>query len=42
MRLYFQHREGSNEIGVFEYEMKTSKKKQQKTLRKLKKKASES
>jgi hypothetical protein len=42
MRLYFQHRKDSTEIGVFEYEMKTSKKKQKRTIGKLKRKASKS
>ena len=42
IRLYFKHRLDSNEIYVFEFEMKTSKSKQQKTIDKLRKKASES
>ena len=42
LRLYFKHNLGSGEIYVFEYEMKSSKKKQQKTISRLRRKISES
>ena len=42
IRLYFKHNISSNEIYIFEYEMKTSEKEQQKTIDKIRKKASES
>ena len=35
IRLYFKHNTATNEIYVFEYEMKTSEKKQKQTLTKL-------
>lgn len=36
VRLYFKHNIVTNEIYVFEFEMKTSKKKQQKTIARIK------
>ena len=42
IRLYFKHNVNSNEIYIFEFEMKTSKKKQQKTIEKIRKKVLES
>ena len=36
LRLYFKHNKHSDEIYVFEYEMKTSQQKQKKTIDKLK------
>lgn len=42
IRLYFKHNENTNEIYVFEFEMKTSEKEQQRTIDKIKKKALES
>jgi len=39
LRLYYMHVKKTDELYVFEYEMKTSKKKQQKTIIKLKKKS---
>ena len=39
IRLYFKYKIKDNEIYVFEFEIKTSKKKQQKTLNKIKFKA---
>jgi len=42
IRLYFRYNKSTNEIYLFEYEMKTSKKKQQKTIEKIKKKVLES
>ena len=42
MRLYFKPKVNSNEIYIFEFEMKTSEKKQQKTITKLNKKILES
>ena len=42
IRLYFKHNLSTNEIYVFEFEMKTSGKEQQKTIDKIRKKASES
>ena len=42
IRLYFKHNAITNEIYVFEFEMKTSTSKQQRTIDSLKKKASES
>ena len=38
IRLYYQHSKASNEIKVFEYEMKTGAEKQQNTIEKIKKK----
>ena len=38
IRLYYKHNKKTNEIYVFEYEMKTSKDKQQGTIDKIKKK----
>ena len=38
IRLYYQHSKASNEIKVFEYEMKTSSEKQQMTIEKIKRK----
>ena len=38
IRLYYKHNKKTNEIYVFEYEMKTSKDKQQGTINKIKKK----
>ncbi len=38
IRLYYQHSKASNEIKVFEYEMKTSSEKQQITIEKIKSK----
>ncbi len=40
IRLYFKHDQSTNEIYIFEYEMKTSKEKQQDTINKLKDKIS--
>ena len=42
IRLYFKYNLINNEIYIFEYEMKTSKKEQNKTLNRIRKKASES
>ena len=42
IRLYYRYNKITNEIYLFEYEMKTSKKKQQKTIEKIKKKVLES
>ncbi len=39
IRLYFKHHLQTNEIYVFEYEMKTSEEKQQRTIEKLRVKA---
>ncbi len=36
LRLYFKHNKTTNEIYVFEFEMKTSEKKQKKTISKIK------
>jgi len=36
IRLYFKHDRNTNEIKVFEFEMKTSKEKQQKTIQRIK------
>ena len=36
IRLYYQHNKLSNEIKIFEYEMKTSQEKQQSTIEKIK------
>ncbi len=41
IRLYYKCNETSKIISVFEYEMKTSQEKQQKTINKLRKKSSE-
>jgi hypothetical protein len=41
IRLYFKHNINSAEIHIFEFEMKTSQEKQQKTIQKLKKRVSE-
>lgn len=38
IRLYYQHSKLSNEIKIFEYEMKTSQEKQQNTIEKIKRK----
>ena len=40
LRIYFKHEATSGEIYVFEYESKTSEEKQQKTIGKIKEKAS--
>ena len=40
IRLYYKHNKSTNEIYVFEFEMKTSPEKQKATIIKLKKKAS--
>ncbi len=40
IRLYFKHSKSTNEIYVFEFEMKTSPEKQKATIKKLKQKAS--
>ena len=40
IRLYFKHNKLTNEIYVFEFEMKTSSEKQKATIKKLKRKAS--
>ena len=37
LRLYYKHRKETNEIYVFEFEMKTSSQKQKKTISRLKK-----
>ena len=42
IRLYYKHDKTANEIHVFEYEMKTSEEKQERTINKLRKKALES
>tara|TARA_Y100000310_G_C20342764_1_gene650590 strand:- start:405 stop:683 length:279 start_codon:yes stop_codon:yes gene_type:complete len=42
IRLYYKHNKIAGEIYVFEYEMKTSSKKQKDTIRRLKGKALES
>ena len=39
IRLYFKHNKQTDEIYVFEFEMKTSPEKQQSTIRKIKQKA---
>ncbi len=39
IRLYFKHNVVTNELYVFEYEMKTSSGKQQKTIDKIRQKA---
>ena len=41
IRLYFKPKVGSNEVYVFEFEMKTSEKGQQKTIERLKKRVLE-
>jgi hypothetical protein len=41
IRLYFKHVRNSNELYVFEYEMKTSIKKQQQTIHRIRKKTLE-
>lgn len=38
LRLYYKHNKVTNDIYIFQYEMKISKKKQQKTIEKIKKK----
>ena len=40
IRLYFKHNKSTNEIYVFEFEMKTSPEKQKAIIKKLKQKAS--
>ncbi len=40
IRLYFRHDNKTNEINVFEYEMKTSPEKQKDTIQKIKRKIS--
>jgi|SRR3989344_7236579 mRNA-degrading endonuclease RelE of RelBE toxin-antitoxin system len=40
IRVYYKCNRSNNEIYIFEYEMKTSKEKQQKTIEKIKKKIS--
>ena len=42
IRLYFKPKVNSNQIYIFEFEMKTSEKKQRQTINKLKKKILES
>ena len=42
IRLYFKHNKATNELYVFEYEMKTSPARQQQTIQKIRKKALES
>ncbi|MEK6861774.1 MAG: hypothetical protein AABY07_07435 [Nanoarchaeota archaeon] len=42
IRLYYKHKMLTDEIYVFEYEMKTSEEKQQKTIDRIRKKLSES
>lgn len=42
IRLYYKHIRETNEIYVFEYEMKTSEEKQKKTIHKLRKRMLES
>jgi hypothetical protein len=42
IRLYYKHNVDTNEMYVFEFEMKTSELKQRKTISKIKKKVSES
>ncbi len=39
IRLYFKHNKNTDDIYVFEFEMKTSKEKQQKTINRLKQKS---
>lgn len=41
VRLYYKHMKETDELYVFEYEMKTSEKKQEKTIHKLQLKAEE-
>ena len=41
LRLYFQHIKNTDELYVFEYELKTNSKKQNQTINKLRKKGSE-
>ncbi|MDP3728244.1 MAG: hypothetical protein Q8R18_02200 [bacterium] len=41
LRLYFRHSLSKSEMYIFEYEIKSSEKKQQKTIDRLRKKASE-
>ena len=41
IRLYYKHTKETRELYVFEYEMKTSEEKQQKTISKLQRKAEE-
>jgi len=40
IRLYFKHNKSTNEIYLFEFEMKTSEQKQQKTIQRVRFKAS--
>lgn len=42
IRLYFKHEKDSNRMFVFEFEMKTSEKKQKRTIDKLRSKVSDS
>ena len=42
LRLYYKHNKATDEIYLFEYEMKTSEDKQKKTIRRIRKKALES
>ncbi len=42
LRLYYRHNKYTNEIYLFEYEMKTSEKKQQRTIERIRKKVLES
>ena len=42
IRLYFKHNKNTDEIYIFEFEMKTSPEKQQKTIEKIRRKLSES
>ncbi len=42
LRLYFKHNKNTNEIYVFEFEMKTSHERQQKTIERIQKKTLES
>jgi hypothetical protein len=41
IRLYFKHNKGTNEIYLFEFEMKTSEEKQQRTIQRIRYKASQ-
>ena len=40
IRLYYKHNKSTNEVYIFEFEMKTSPEKQKATIKKLKQKAS--
>ena len=41
LRVYYKHNKATDEIYLFEYEMKTSEKKQKQTIRKIRKKVLE-